>query len=88
VSTAVNPNARPAWMGKPKPAMSALKALTVAVVCVVIGVPFWLIIATSLSPDEQVVANGGWSMWPRHLDFGAYTRRSTAARSSTRSSPR
>ena len=66
-------NARPAWLGKPKPAVSAAKAVAILVILFLIAVPFWLVIATSLSPDQQVIAKGGWSMWPDHLDFRSYS---------------
>jgi putative aldouronate transport system permease protein len=61
-------------MGEPKPAVSAAKAVVVTLICLVVAIPFWLIIATSLAPDDQVRANGGWSMWPTHLDFDAYSQ--------------
>jgi putative aldouronate transport system permease protein len=66
-------NVRPAWMGRPSPAVSALKAATVVVVLALIAVPFWLVLATSVSSDAEVNANGGWSLWPDKLDFSAYT---------------
>jgi putative aldouronate transport system permease protein len=60
-------------MGKPGPAVSALKAAVVVVVLALIAVPFWLVVATSVSSDAEVNANGGWSLWPDELDFSAYT---------------
>jgi len=60
-------------MGRPAPAVSALKAATVVVILALIAVPFWLVLATSLSSDAKVNANGGWSLWPDKLDFSAYT---------------
>ncbi|MEZ0106427.1 putative aldouronate transport system permease protein [Catenulispora sp. EB89] len=66
-------NLRPAWMGRPRPAVSALKAATVVVILALIAVPFWLVFATSVSSDAKVNANGGWSLWPDELDFSAYT---------------
>jgi len=60
-------------MGRPAPAVSALKAATVVVILALIAVPFWLVLATSLSSDAKVNADGGWSLWPDKLDFSAYT---------------
>ena len=60
-------------MGKPKPAVSAVKAVTVVVILALIAVPFWLLVATSVSSDAKVNANGGWALWPDKLDFSAYT---------------
>ncbi|MHA6758447.1 carbohydrate ABC transporter permease [Streptacidiphilus sp. PAMC 29251] len=45
-------------------------ALTLAVLAVV--VPFWAVLATSLSPDTQVIRDGGWSLWPERISFHAY----------------
>lgn len=64
---------RPVWLGKPKPAMNAVKAAAVVVILALISVPFWLVFATSVSSDAEVNANGGWSLWPDELDFSAYT---------------
>lgn len=73
MSLSQNSSTRPVWLGRPKPAVSAAKAVAVVVVLVLIAVPFWLVIATSISPDQQILANGGWSMWPHGVDFRAYT---------------
>ncbi|WP_194897989.1 carbohydrate ABC transporter permease [Catenulispora pinisilvae] len=63
---------RPAWLGRPHPAVSAAKAVAIAVILLLVAIPFWLIIATSISPDAQVTANGGWSLWPKSIDLHAY----------------
>jgi putative aldouronate transport system permease protein len=60
-------------MGPPKPAVSAVKAVTVVLIIAVIAVPLWLVVATSISSDAKVNANGGWSLWPDKVDFSAYT---------------
>ena len=65
---------RPVWMEKPRPVTSAGKALAVSITLVLVLVPFWVVVATSLSPDSQVLRNGGWSVWPEHLTFHAYQR--------------
>lgn len=46
-------NPRPAWTGRPRPAVSALKAAAVVVILALIAVPFWLVLATSLSSDAR-----------------------------------
>jgi putative aldouronate transport system permease protein len=43
------------------------------VILALIAVPFWLVLATSVSSDAKVNANGGWSLWPDKVDFSAYT---------------
>ncbi|MGK4579293.1 carbohydrate ABC transporter permease [Kitasatospora sp. HPMI-4] len=64
--------ARPAWPGKPKPVVSAAKAVAVVVILLLVAIPFWLVLATSISSDRQVMADGGWSLWPDRIDLHAY----------------
>ncbi|GAA2014832.1 carbohydrate ABC transporter permease [Catenulispora yoronensis] len=71
--SAESAGSRPVWMGRPKPATSAVKGVVVVVILALIAVPFWLVLATSVSSDAKVNANGGWSLWPDELDFSAYT---------------
>jgi putative aldouronate transport system permease protein len=71
--SALEGGGRPVWMGPPKPAVSAVKAVTVVLIIAVIAVPLWLVVATSISSDAKVNANGGWSLWPDKVDFSAYT---------------
>jgi ABC-type glycerol-3-phosphate transport system permease component len=63
---------RPAWMEKPKPLTSLAKGLALVVVCLLVMVPFLVVVATSLASPEEVVANGGWVLWPQHPTFEAY----------------
>lgn len=65
-------SARPAWMEKPKPLTSAAKGVALTIVCLLVLVPFLVVIATSLASPEDVVANGGWVLWPEHVTFDAY----------------
>lgn len=64
---------RPAWMGKPNPAVKAAKAIALTIVVILVLFPFWAIIATSLATPTEVVANGGWVLIPGEISFAAYT---------------
>ncbi|MET9581899.1 carbohydrate ABC transporter permease [Streptomyces sp. NPDC006539] len=63
---------RPAWMEKPKPVTQGAKGLALIVTVLVVLVPFWVVIATSFAPDHQVIANGGYAVWPDEWTFRAY----------------
>lgn len=75
--------ARPAWREKPKAVTKAGKGLAVALLLAVVLVPFLIIVSTSLASNKEVVANGGWVLWPTEpttlayrqiLDGGVVTR--------------
>ncbi|MER5950680.1 carbohydrate ABC transporter permease [Streptomyces sp. NPDC001904] len=68
MSTAV----RPAWMEKPKPVTKAAKGLAVLVLLALVLIPFLVIVSTSLASNEEVVANGGWVLWPTDPSLRAY----------------
>lgn len=63
---------RPVWMEKPRPITVIGKGLGLIVTVALIVLPFWVVIATSLSPNSQVIRNGGWSIWPEHISLDAY----------------
>jgi len=59
-------------MEKPKPATQAAKAIAITVVLALVLVPFLVIISTSLASNKEVVANGGWVLWPTDPTLRAY----------------
>ncbi|MFB7997860.1 carbohydrate ABC transporter permease [Streptomyces sp. NPDC056002] len=63
---------RPAWKESPKPATQAAKAVAITVVLALVLVPFLVIISTSLASNKEVVANGGWVLWPTDPTLRAY----------------
>ncbi|MGW2050105.1 carbohydrate ABC transporter permease [Streptomyces sp. NPDC001858] len=63
---------RPGWMEKPRPLTQAAKALALATVVLLVCVPFLVILSTSLAAPREVVANGGWVLWPEHPTLQAY----------------
>ena len=63
---------RPAWLEKPRPLTQAGKAVALAVVLVLVLVPFLVVIATSLASNEEVIHSDGWVLWPSHPTLEAY----------------
>lgn len=63
---------RPGWLEKPKPLTQAAKALALVAVVLLVCVPFLVIVSTSLASTDEVVANGGWVLWPTDPTLDAY----------------
>ena len=63
---------RPAWMGRPSIAVKAAKALALTVVVALVLFPLWTVAATSLADPRDVIAGGGWVIWPQRPSFTAY----------------
>ncbi|WP_327312199.1 carbohydrate ABC transporter permease [Streptomyces sp. NBC_01235] len=63
---------RPGWMEKPRPVTQAAKAVALTAVVLLVCVPFLVILSTSLAAPREVVANGGWVLWPEHPTLQAY----------------
>ncbi|MFE9864622.1 carbohydrate ABC transporter permease [Streptomyces sp. NPDC005506] len=63
---------RPAWAEKPRPVTRAGKAVAIAVLLVLVLMPFLVIVSTSLASNQEVVDNGGWVLWPSHPTTRAY----------------
>ncbi|AVT31619.1 ABC transporter permease [Plantactinospora sp. BC1] len=62
----------PAWQGRPGPGIRIAKAVALAVVVLLVLFPMWTVVATSLAEPQDVIANGGWVVWPRRVSFEAY----------------
>lgn len=65
-------NTRPAWEEPPTIAGEAAKGVTLGVVLLVMLVPLWIIVVTSLSTQGAVNRAGGLVIWPDGLTFEAY----------------
>ena len=63
----------PAWQGSPGPGIRIAKAVALAVVVLLVLFPLWTVLATSLATPQDVIANGGWVVWPERFTFGAYS---------------
>jgi putative aldouronate transport system permease protein len=59
-------------MEKPRPATQAAKAVALTAVVLLVCVPFVVILSTSLAAPREVVANGGWVLWPEDPTLQAY----------------
>ncbi|MER5184118.1 carbohydrate ABC transporter permease [Streptomyces sp. NPDC002896] len=59
-------------MEKPRPVTQAGKALALIAVVLLVCVPFLVILSTSLASTDEVVANGGWVLWPEEPTLKAY----------------
>jgi putative aldouronate transport system permease protein len=69
----MSPGTRPAWQEEPRVLTKAAKAVAIVVVLTLVFVPFLVVVSTSLADPADVVANGGWVLWPQHPSFAAYT---------------
>lgn len=65
---------RPAWMEKPRPLTRVGKAVALVLTVALVVIPFWVVVATSFAPDQQVVDNGGWAFWPETWSLKAYEK--------------
>jgi putative aldouronate transport system permease protein len=63
----------PAWQGRPGPGIRLAKAVALVVVVLLVLFPLWTVVATSLASPQDVIANGGWVVWPERVTFGAYS---------------
>jgi putative aldouronate transport system permease protein len=62
----------PAWLGRPSLGVRVAKALALLVVVLLVLFPLWAVVATSLASPQDVIANGGWVVWPERITVGAY----------------
>ena len=63
---------RPAWMERPSRIGLAAKGLVLTLIVVAVAYPFVSVVATSLSTDKEIVANGGLVLWPTEPTLDAY----------------
>lgn len=63
---------RPVWQEKPRPVTNFAKAVAIVIVLALVTVPFLVVVSTSLADPADVVANGGWVLWPERPSFAAY----------------
>lgn len=63
---------RPSWEEPPTVAGQAAKGVTLGGVLLVMLVPLWIIVVTSLSTQAAINRAGGLVIWPDELTFAAY----------------
>ncbi|MFE2499271.1 carbohydrate ABC transporter permease [Streptomyces scopuliridis] len=59
-------------MEKPRKVTLAAKGVALAVIVLLVLMPFLVVVSTSLSSTESVVKNGGWVLWPTDPSLEAY----------------
>ncbi|GLZ81700.1 ABC transporter permease [Actinorhabdospora filicis] len=57
---------RPTWHGL------TLKGIVLTVIVIAVAYPFVAVVATSLSTDKEIIANGGLVLWPTEPTLDAY----------------
>jgi multiple sugar transport system permease protein/putative aldouronate transport system permease protein len=70
--TVPTPRARRKRLDAPPLPGRLLTGSVLFVICLVVLLPFLGIVSTSIAPTAQVNDAGGFVMWPKGLDFGAY----------------
>ena len=64
---------RPPWMERPNPVTQVVKFVALAIAVVLVIIPFWSVIATSIADQETINASGGGMvMWPTGVSFASY----------------
>ncbi|WP_156253354.1 ABC transporter permease subunit [Pseudactinotalea terrae] len=67
-------SSRPVWMESPSRFVQVVKFVALAVCVVLVLLPFWAVIATSLADQATINASGGGMvLWPDGFSFAAYS---------------
>ncbi|MFC7620932.1 carbohydrate ABC transporter permease [Microlunatus sp. GCM10028923] len=65
---------RPVWMEKPNPLVQLIKFVALSISVLLVIVPFWSVIATSLADQKTINdSGGGMILWPGGPSFAAYS---------------
>lgn len=67
-----NASARPAWKEPRSAGYQTVKGIILMLISASIIVPVLLVVSTSLADDKQIVAAGGYVLWPTHPTLIAY----------------
>lgn len=63
---------RPARKEPASPIYNAIKGVVIGGISLSIVIPLLLVVSTSLADDKQLIAAGGFVLWPTHPTFAAY----------------
>lgn len=63
---------RPAWKEPASPLYNTIKAIIIGGITLTIVIPILLVVSTSLADDKQLIAAGGYVLWPTSPTFAAY----------------
>lgn len=65
---------RPVWMEKPSLLVQVMKFIVLGISVLLVVIPFWTVIATSVADQETINASGGGMvLWPKGFSLSAYT---------------
>ncbi|MFI7066781.1 carbohydrate ABC transporter permease [Kribbella sp. NPDC050124] len=64
---------RPIWMERPNPLTQLVKSVALGIAVLLVVIPFWSVIATSLA-DQRTIdeSGGGMVLWPNGASISAY----------------
>lgn len=63
---------RPAWKEPASPLYNSIKGIIIGGITLSIIIPILLVVSTSLADDKQLIAAGGYVLWPSNPTFAAY----------------
>lgn len=63
---------RPIWMERPNPVVQVIKGIALTISVILVILPFWSVIATSLADDRTIAESGGMVLWPDGFSINAY----------------
>ncbi|HEY5222334.1 MAG TPA: carbohydrate ABC transporter permease [Microbacteriaceae bacterium] len=63
---------RPAWKERPSALYQTLKGVIVVGISLAILIPLLIVVSTSLADNKQIIASGGYVLWPMHPTLDAY----------------
>lgn len=63
---------RPIWMERPNPIVQLVKSIALGISVILVLLPFWAVIATSLADDATIARSGGMVLWPDSFSLNAY----------------
>jgi len=65
--------ARPIWMERPNPLTQLVKSIALGIAVLLVTIPFWSVIATSLADQTTIDhSGGGMVLWPSGASLAAY----------------
>ncbi|NGO74765.1 carbohydrate ABC transporter permease [Streptomyces sp. YC504] len=65
---------RPAWKEKPRAITQVAKGAVLLLTVAMVLIPFWVVLATSLAPGQQIIDSGGWALWPESWTLDSYSK--------------
>ncbi len=63
---------RPVWKEPASPLYNTIKGIIIGGISLSIVIPILLVVSTSLADDQQLIAAGGYVLWPINPSFASY----------------